>query len=515
MKLTLDEIAMMDEGSPLDLFRQGIRAEKTREKYTRMLRKIVCDIMEDVLKGDDFEKRLAYLIRHGKEQPDWTLRVLLKLSEKLRARTELPKDHTDYLNPASIPNYFKPLKKLFDMCDVTIPWKRVYATYPELDNVAESRGWTREEIVKMLRHARDPMDRALVLVLSSSGVRAGGLDLAWGDVTPIYLVDGRLALDPGPGDHKIACAALRVYRGSPECYTTFITPEAHRALQEYGRDTWRDLRGLEASPSDPVFIRSKGAPVQASEKLLEKRIRRMVTQARLHDRNGGQVRRHKVPLMNGFRRFFNKVGKEALSHDSPLAALIKKEYMMGHQGTTPLDQNYFKTDVLELAAEYVNVVPELTIDDSERLKRSTRRMAENIQRMENEKDAKIERLEGQVRSMEEKMSKIVDLGGSRAAEILKAILASKTGGVPADALDSFTDMMRHLGAVQEDEMRKMRAEYDAKIDGLERTIERMAKGKNAGSGRAGGSGEDNAGDGKGDAADGDMRGPGPHHRDPF
>ena len=63
--------------------------------------------------------------------------------------------------------------------------------------------------------------------------------------------------------------------------------------------------------------------------------------------------------------------------------------MMGHQGTTPLDQNYFKTDVLELAAEYVNIVPDLTIDDSERLKRSNRRMADNIQRMEDEKDDKI------------------------------------------------------------------------------------------------------------------------------
>ena len=47
--------------------------------------------------------------------------MLLKISEKMRARTELPKDHAEYLNPASVPNYFKPLKKLYDMCDVNIP----------------------------------------------------------------------------------------------------------------------------------------------------------------------------------------------------------------------------------------------------------------------------------------------------------------------------------------------------------------------------------------------------------
>lgn len=54
-------------------------------------------------------------------------------------------------------------------------------------------------------------------------------------------------------------------------------------------------------------------------------------------------RRHEIPIMNGFRRFFNKVNKETISKDSPLAALIKKEYMMDHVGLVKLDRNYFKT----------------------------------------------------------------------------------------------------------------------------------------------------------------------------
>ena len=84
------------------------------------------------------------------------------------------------------------------MCDVAIPRKRAYATYPGLDNVTESRGWAKD-IVAILRRTRDPMDQALILVLSSSSVRAGGLDPAWGDVTPAHLEDGRLALDPDRG----------------------------------------------------------------------------------------------------------------------------------------------------------------------------------------------------------------------------------------------------------------------------------------------------------------------------
>lgn len=180
-----------------------------------------------------------------------------------------------------------------------------------------------------------------------------------------------------------------------------------------------------------------------------------------------------------------------------------------------LDQNYFKTSMLEMAAEYVKVVPDLTIDDAERLKRSNRAMAESIQRMEGERDAKIEWLEAQVRSMEEKMSKIIERGDSRAYEILKAILASKTGGVPGDALESFARMMGDLGTAQEDEIRKMRAEYDAKMDGLVRTIERVANGGNTGRGPPAGAKEEGAADGNGDADDPDMRGPRPHRRDQF
>jgi hypothetical protein len=42
--------------------------------------------------------------------------------------------------------------------------------------------------------------------------------------------------------------------------------------------------------------------------------------------------------------------------------------MMDHTGLVKLDRNYFQTHVLELAEEYLNAVPNLTIDDSERLR---------------------------------------------------------------------------------------------------------------------------------------------------
>ncbi|RNJ78238.1 MAG: integrase, partial [Nitrosopumilus sp. H13] len=178
MKLTRDEFERIGTEPPLELFRQGIKAEETKEKYTRTLRQVLCKILGEILEGD-FEQRVEQLVRYGRENPDWTRDLLLNISKKLRERTELPHNHPDYCNQVSFNAYFKPIKKLFDMNDIVIPWKRVYATFPEIDNVSESRGWSRDEIQKMLKFARGPMDRAIVLIAASSGMRAGGFDLDW------------------------------------------------------------------------------------------------------------------------------------------------------------------------------------------------------------------------------------------------------------------------------------------------------------------------------------------------
>ncbi len=62
--------------------------------------------------------------------------------------------------------------------------------------------------------------------------------------------------------------------------------------------------------------------------------------------------------------------------------------MMGHKGMTPLDRSYFKTATLDLAAGYVAVVPDLTVDDADRLRSVGR-----------EKDVEIARLKAEIAEM--------------------------------------------------------------------------------------------------------------------
>ena len=79
-------------------------------------------------------------------------------------------------------------------------------------------------------------------------------------------------------------------------------------------------------------------------------------------------RRYDVPMAHGFRRFWNKTVKDAMSADSPVSSLTKKEYMLGHTGMTAMDRSYYHTNMLELAKEYVMAIPALTIGDEERLR---------------------------------------------------------------------------------------------------------------------------------------------------
>ena len=461
MKLTKDEMVRSKDASPLELFAQGIRARETQEKYTRTLRQVCCDVLEEILEGT-FEERVAELVRRAREEPEWARDLLINLSGKLRKRTELPRDHPDYLNPSSFNNYYKPIKKLLEMNDVTMPWKRIYATFPEIDNVAETRGWTRDEIGKMLRNTRDPMERALLLVLASSGVRSGGLDLNWGDIVPVYRVGGDLVLDPGIDDGQVACAMLQVYRGSAESYVTFITPEAYSALREYGY-MWTKVMGRQPGPKDPIFLVTQGAPRRASYRSIRKRIDRMIMDAGLRDPGAAGARRHEIPLMNGFRRFWNKTCKESLSSDSPLSSLIKKEFMMGHKGLVSLDQNYFKTSVLELAEEYAGIVPDLTIDDSERLRRSNRRMSANIQELE-AKNERIEQLERKVHEMEK--LRVESLGMERLIEEAGKVKRAATVS-DANTMESF---LRDLEVYYRQNIAEATTSRDREIDELKRLV---------------------------------------------
>ena len=369
MKVRPGDILPISDEDPLKLFHTSIRAERTDGNYTRRLRQILCGVLETVLEGT-FEERVKQFVEIGRNDEERMLGILLGLSNVMAERTKKDRSDPDYMNPSSVPSYFVPLKKLLNSNDIPVRWNRVTQTYPELDNVDDSKGWTLGDIQRMLDHANSARDRALILTLACSGVRVGGMRLRWGDLTRMYSVGGRIVKEEdleGETQGEIECVAVRVYRNTHEEYTTFVTPEAYLALMDYAVQ-WEAEAGRKPHDSDPIFRSRSKSQSMLSTGGISTIITRIASSAGVRRRQRGNPGKWEVPLLHGFRRFCNKAIKDTKTGETPLSSIMKSEFIIGHRGLSPLDRNYYKTDVEEKAETYVKIVPNLTIRESERLK---------------------------------------------------------------------------------------------------------------------------------------------------
>ena len=362
MKLNPDDIKILDDKKPLDLFTQSTKSDRTRYVYMCKLRQILCDYLEDVLSGT-FEERVAEILDKGRKEPAWTLGLMIELACMLQERTKLERDDPEYLSPTSINTNFAPLKKIFVVNDVALPWNRIRATFPEIKTY-DTRGWTKDEVHKILRHARGAIDRAIILVMASSGVRIGGMELKWGHIIPIYDEGGRLrkggSVLEEDASKSVVCAMLRVYANTNHEYEAFITPEAYVAVQDY-LAVWSREAGREPEPDDPFLKKAGSSVIGLTCDGIKQRAYKAIWSTGLRGSKTKKGARYDVPGMNGFRRFCNKALKDAKSDDSTLSSLIKKERMLGHVGLDKMDRSYFKTNMLEVAKEYLSAVPNLTI----------------------------------------------------------------------------------------------------------------------------------------------------------
>jgi len=370
VKISIKDI--QQSSSPLELFRLGCKSEATFELYTVYLKKFVNEFLEDVLKSDGFDAKINELVSRAKSEPVWIKQIMIATIQKLRKRTELDPKDPDYIRPRTIYNTRNAIKKLLDMNEIALFWKKIDSMIPDDLKDIDSRGWARQEIKKLLNHA-NAQDSCAILIASSSGIRLGAFDFLWGDVKPVYLYDGKFLFESYDvtesveKNGKIVCALIKVYGNAKENYCAFITPETYNSVLEY-RQTWIQKTTLEPKDDDAFFVRNIRVKNQKfitlSNSGLRIRIERVAKDAGLRITLARGKRRHNVPLMNGFRRFFNKSIKESDSRDSTLAELIKKERMMGHEtGLILLDANYFKTHISELIEEYLQAVPNLTISE--------------------------------------------------------------------------------------------------------------------------------------------------------
>ncbi len=406
-KLALDDIKLKQENA-LDLFYSGIKAEQTKDSMDRILRNFLVDVCADLLQGD-YRQRTQQFVNIAKEDQERAVGIVLAYVRILRERTRLDKADPNYLNPSSLPNKIKPIKKLVEMNGLGLGWKRIQATYPEKDNIHEGRGYTREEIKKMLEYSADIVTDFVILAMSSGGFRLGAWNgLTWDCVFPVYDVNEEYKTELRESEipiAKVVCGGMTIYKGTPEKYVALISIEAWNKLQEY-KNVWIKKMRREPIDSDPVLLEIYTKPKPMTDIAIKKRIEEVLHKSGIRTPLLEGKRRHTVPMLNGFRRYWDKVMMESMKNKESLSALVKKERLMGHYGLVQTDKNYFWVNKLELVPEYLEAMPELMMNDEHRLKQKLELEKSKSEKLEKENELKNEillkmkELEAKVRRME-------------------------------------------------------------------------------------------------------------------
>ena len=138
------------------------------------------------------------------------------------------------LRYATRSQYVAAIITFYDLNEVVLNKKRIYRYLGEEERPIENRGYSTEEITKMLEVCDE---RALILFLSSTGVRIRA-------IVELKLED--LVSFPDYGLYQVT-----VYSDAKERYTTFTTPEAAKAIQVYL--SYRERYGEILTPKSPVF----------------------------------------------------------------------------------------------------------------------------------------------------------------------------------------------------------------------------------------------------------------------
>lgn len=184
--------------------------------------------------------------------------------------------------------------------------------------------------------------RAIVHFLAASGCRVGALPFV------------RLK-DLGRIDN---CYSIKIYPGSPGEYSTFLTPEASKVLDEYLKQfkvRMKDHEYIINSRRGEKVLTLEESPIFGSSlEAIRLHLSRMVRRAGLNQ--GKKGKRYDKPLAHAFRKRWNTIMKSNKEINQNLI-----ELMMGHSTTIKLDKHYLKPTTEKLFDEYKKGIDELTL----------------------------------------------------------------------------------------------------------------------------------------------------------
>lgn len=326
--------------SAMTLFRDALPNAITRKTYERRLGNFFKFLEID---GESLEEKGEVFAQNSKNNNSLVTSSILKYIRMQKARAEKGE-----ISNSTLPNYYKPIKLFCEMNDININWKKITRGIPKGKRYATDRIPTLKEIKQLLRYP-DRRLKPAILTMMSSGIRVGAWDyLRWGDITPIEK------------DGRVLAAKIIVYRGEPEEYFTFITPEAFESLNEYIefrknhrekitekswvlRDEFDVAKSSRGIATIPKKLKSAG---------LKRLIERALWAQGLRTPLEKGEKRHAFKADHGFRKYFKTMAEKHMKS-------LHVEMLMGH--ATGLADNYYRISEEDMISDYLKGIQALSV----------------------------------------------------------------------------------------------------------------------------------------------------------
>lgn len=292
----------------VELFLQSVRSERTKTSYLQWLKFYGLDKL--------------------------SLDPLVAQTNLINFIIECKKKGMSY---SAIHNYVAAVESYYQINDVFLNIKKINRFMPENIKVKKDKAYTHADIGKMLEVA-DLRARATILILASSGCRIGAIPF--------------LKL------RNLQDTKLTIYEGSKEEYFTFISPECKVSI-----DSYLDMRsryGEKLKDNSPL-IRDEfnTRKLMGKAKPLKREGLRAVLD--IAGKKAGVRRIREISLAHGFRKFFTT---QCINADINPEI---REMLLGHK--IGLAGCYYRPSEQEMFDEYQKAVDNLTIDESNKLRK--------------------------------------------------------------------------------------------------------------------------------------------------
>ncbi len=263
---------------------------------------------------------------------------------------------------AAVTHFFYMIRDDGTRLDMT----KVRMELPPDEFIHRDRPYTVDEIRKMLSVCPRPRERAIILILTSTGMRIGAIHtLKLGDIQPKDTAQGKVYM-------------ITVYSSSSEPYPTPCSPECAAAIDEYLEE--RKSMADEVLKNDSPLIRNLYDIKKKAVKLLTKSgvfymVYRIVKQSGI--KNAFQFKGEAKRAL-GFRKFYKT--------QAELSGMKSINVEMAHGHSIGVSGHYYRPKPSEILQDYMTHAADLlTIDPTKKLEKEN-------QELKTERDDEIARL---------------------------------------------------------------------------------------------------------------------------